>query len=460
MKQIVDKLRDQEYVNKGSVEALRNYIRVKNPNSSGEELSAIFADALHKIIDTRIYQFEEKHRKEIKEEVLRKIIKKKEFSINAAEVFSCCLSVKLHEDSYIESFTQWINQNQPIPVSARKVDKLVSSIELLEEDYIEDKLDDIVDEFEAGWVEDEVLTVPGPEIAEASMPPIYEEVLQMASDQYSTIEDNALETGEAAACRSIGELETAETSELNFLKLLGPINKLSDLVLSNIKYVRPSVKLALPAALPLIIIAALTFADLFSDNRIHALQHQDQGKYADIAEEQVDRYLSLESKVLKKLGGFRGEKNLVLLDGLQDEHKYEEVDREKLKKWLDSKNSLLSEEPYFTAILATSKQYDIHPLLMFAIVGQEQGFVPKNGASAKKIANNPFNVYGSWEKYNTDIYDSSRLAANTIIKSSRNRPAYINTIRWINRRYAEDPNWWNGVSKLFDQMKKDMEKEK
>jgi hypothetical protein len=136
--------------------------------------------------------------------------------------------------------------------------------------------------------------------------------------------------------------------------------------------------------------------------------------------------------------------------------KYEEVDAPKLKKWLERKNSMLAEEPYFTAILSTAKQYNIHPLLLFAIVGQEQAFVLKNAAAAKKIANNPFNVFGSWEKYNTDIFDSSRLAADTIIRSSRNRPAYMSTIRWMNRKYAEDPNWWSGVTKLFEQMKKDL----
>ena len=403
MRQVVDNLRGQEYVNADNVEALRKYIRVKNPNSSGEELSAVFADALHKIIDIRIYQFEEKHRKRIKDDVLSKAVKKKEFSINAAEVFNSCLSIKLHEDNYIDSFTLWINQNQPIPVSAEKVDKLVSSVELLEEEYIENNLDDIVNEFETRWAEDETLAVLDMEITDAAKP------------------------------QEHGEL---------------------------FEYVKPSMKLALPVALPLIIITAFVFTDLFSDNRIYALQCQDQGKYGNVIEDQVDRYLSLESKVMKKLDGYKGKKALILLDGLQEEFKYQEVDASKLKKWLVKKNSMLAEEPYFTAILATSKQYDIHPLLMFAIVGQEQAFVPKNGAAARKIANNPFNVYGSWEKYNTDIYDSSRLAADVIIKPSRNRPAYMNTIRWINRRYSEDPNWWNGVSKLFAQMGKDISNQK
>jgi hypothetical protein len=320
--------------------------------------------------------------------------------------------------------------------------------------------------------------VLGLEVTEASMPQSYEKVLYAenrnieledkaeaewigAVNEFidisgAELEDNTPEQEEAAACLPVDESGIPEKSELNFAKLHELIYKLCVLALNKLKYARHSAKPAMLAAIPLAIAVILVFSNLFIGNKIQALQHQDQGRYVDISGEQLDRYLSLESKVQKKLGGFDDEKDLVLLDGLQNELRYEEVDGEKLKKWLEDKNSLLAEEPYFSAILDTSKQYDINPLLMFAIVGQEQAFVPKNYASAKKIANNPFNVYGSWEKYNTDIYDSSRLAADVIIKSSRNRPVYINTIRWINRRYAEDPNWWNGVSKLFTQMKKDI----
>ncbi|HYE81528.1 MAG TPA: hypothetical protein VEG39_05085 [Clostridia bacterium] len=426
MKQVIKSLKEQEYVSEGNVEALRRYIRVKNPNSSGEKLSAIFADALHKIIDRRIYQFEEKHRRKIKDNVLKKAVKKKEFSINAAEVFSSCLALKLHDDSYIDSFTLWINQNQPIAVSAEKVDKLVSRVEQLEEEFIENNLDEIADEFEAGRAEDETLAGLGIEITETVMPQTYEEVLA-ASDEMS--------------------IKSVDAAEAEWLENVREI---------YIRYVKPSMRLIIPAALPLIVITAFVLTDMFTDTRIHALQHQDQGKYANIAEEQVDRYLSLESRVLKKLDGSTGKNVLILSDGLHDELKYEEVNVKELKKWLDRKNSMLAEDPYFTAIITVSEKYDIHPLLMFAIVGQEQGFVPRNSEAARKIANNPFNVYGSWEIYNTDIYDSSRLAADTIIKSSRNRPAYMNTIKWINRRYAEDPNWWNGVSMIFAQMKKEI----
>ena len=65
-RQVVDRLEEQIYVNVDNVEAIRKYVRIKNPNSSKEELSVIFADAVHKIIDKRIYHFKENDRKKLR----------------------------------------------------------------------------------------------------------------------------------------------------------------------------------------------------------------------------------------------------------------------------------------------------------------------------------------------------------------------------------------------------------
>lgn len=420
MRQVADNLRKQVYIDDGKVEALRKYIRVRNPGCSDEMLAAVFADALHKVINARICQFEEEHRKRIKAAVLKKAVKKSGFSINAADVFSSCLAVKSHEDSYIQSFTRWINQNQPAAVSPKELDMLLSRAEQFDEDYIEDNIEHIIDEYEDSRSEDSTFEILQTYAGAPAELQAYEE---LADDEEG--KPAALFTGFAAAIRD------------------------------NLKYLKPSIKLAVPAVIPLAAVVVLVVSGLSGD-RVQALKFKGEGRYAVIAEDQVDRYLSLEARMLEKLGGLTGEGGLILRDGLHGEFRYEAVDEGKLRKWLERRNSILLEEPYFTAILETSRKYDIHPALMFAIVGQEQGFVPKDGAAAREIANNPFNVYGSWEKYNTDIYDSSSLAASTIIESSRNRPAYMNTIRWINRRYAEDPNWWNGVSSIFEQIKKEI----
>ncbi len=139
-------------------------------------------------------------------------------------------------------------------------------------------------------------------------------------------------------------------------------------------------------------------------------------------------------------------------DYLMPHLQYKEINQTALKEWLLGRHSLLAQEPYFSTIIDAAMQYNINPLLMFAITGQEQGFVPQTNKHALKIANNPFNVYGSWEDFNTDIEDTSLIAARTIINLSKGCPPDADPIKWLNQKYAEDPNWHKGVTAIFNQL--------
>jgi len=138
--------------------------------------------------------------------------------------------------------------------------------------------------------------------------------------------------------------------------------------------------------------------------------------------------------------------------GMPPELRYAAIDAAAVRAYLRGRDSLLAEEPYFSAIIASARKHDVHPLLLFAIAGQEQGFVPRTGARAKQIANNPFNVFHSWTEYNTDIYDSSDIAARTIAKLGRQRPKGYDPFAWFNTRYAEDPHWAEGVRQIFNKL--------
>lgn len=139
-------------------------------------------------------------------------------------------------------------------------------------------------------------------------------------------------------------------------------------------------------------------------------------------------------------------------NNLDTNFRYKLINKSKLKQFLSSKNSILAEEPYFSTIIDTSKNYDINPLLLFSITGQEQGYVPKDSENAKKIANNPYNVFGSWQKYNKDILDSTKIVSRTVITLSQDKPSNYNTFKWINKQYAEDQTWWEGVSYCFSEL--------
>ena len=141
---------------------------------------------------------------------------------------------------------------------------------------------------------------------------------------------------------------------------------------------------------------------------------------------------------------------------LPDEYTYHQVNTVELKGWLQSRSSLLAEEPYFPAILEAAERNNLNPLLLFAITGQEQGYVPKEKKQAKKIANNPFNVHHSWQAYNTGIADSAHIASKTILSISRTRPEGAHPIQWLNTRYAEDPEWWVGVNSIFEKLRREI----
>lgn len=143
---------------------------------------------------------------------------------------------------------------------------------------------------------------------------------------------------------------------------------------------------------------------------------------------------------------------------IPEDLQYKAVNVQKLKAWLDKRNSKLADDPYTMGIINAGQKINVNPLLLFAITGQEQSFVPRNTQSVDRIINNPFNVYHSWYEYNTNIEDSATIAARTIVNLSKGRPEGVNPILWINLRggeggYAEDENWWIGVTKFFTQLK-------
>ncbi len=147
--------------------------------------------------------------------------------------------------------------------------------------------------------------------------------------------------------------------------------------------------------------------------------------------------------------------NTIKSESIPPAYLYRSGNVDALKSYLMKKNSKLAENPYFDEIMTQAKNYNINPCLLFAITGREQSFVPKNHKFASKISNNPFNVFGSWEKYNTNIKDSAEIACRTIITLSKSRPANIDFIEWINKQngsggYAEDQMWHYDVKTFFE----------
>lgn len=148
---------------------------------------------------------------------------------------------------------------------------------------------------------------------------------------------------------------------------------------------------------------------------------------------------------------------------IPEEISYRPMDVEKVEDWLAACGSALAQRELLQMIDAAGLKTNVDPLLLLAITGQEQSFVPAAHQQADKIIKNPWNVFGSWAEgkgATLTTEEAAKIAAETIVKLSQNRPADVEPIRWlVDRRnpngiYAEDPNWWIGVSQFYETLSK------
>lgn len=138
------------------------------------------------------------------------------------------------------------------------------------------------------------------------------------------------------------------------------------------------------------------------------------------------------------------------IENNENDFLFNDFSDKELKNFLESKNSILVNDQYYDTIMFASRMADVDPLILFAIIGQEQGFVPKDEQYAALIINNPYNVFGSWKDYNTNFADSTYIAIRTIYPIIKVRNINQDVFVQINKTYAEDTNWHKGVAYFYN----------
>ncbi len=408
---VVRNLKTKEILSNSDLAELRQYISEKYSDYSQEQHAIALASAIKTVIDNNLAQFNEGYRKTIREAVLKKTTYKSVFSIDAEELFTSCLILKKADNEFIFSLTSWLNDVQDIKVSTYTVGDFIEKTMSFSEDIIQYNLEAVICKIN--------------EAANAILN--YEE--KTRGKFYAAYKDKIIEN----ALKIMRELG---------IYIKGAIELLGGVRLKGIKL---NSRLLISISLS---IACIVLFSFYSRGTAAAssqmLQNEAAFKEMLSTDYMLNQYLNRDSNVTEYLYDIEEELNIEL--------RYKSVDAELLKVWLEGKDSILSESPYFEAIIDTAKEFDIDPLFMFAITGQEQSFVPRSNKYAKKIANNPFNVYGSWRDYNTDIFDSAAIAARTIINLGKKRPFYRDPIEWINRKYAEDKEWWVKVRIIFNSL--------
>lgn len=133
---------------------------------------------------------------------------------------------------------------------------------------------------------------------------------------------------------------------------------------------------------------------------------------------------------------------------------YTPLDSDKVYEILSTYNSELLNGSYIEELDAIAKEENLNPALLLSIIGQEQGFIPQNHPYKTKIINNPYNLFGSWEKHQSTFADSTRITCRFINRLLLDCPPEINPIEWINRTYAEDDRWYVGVEFFYKTLSK------
>lgn len=409
-------LKAKEILTPENLDIFRRLIKSRNSEKTDEELDGIFASVLLRILEANMPKLSENRMREAKEYLLRHLFSKPRFSIDASEIFGSAIAVCKREDIELEEINQWLKKQHLVTVSQEALKRFADKLNIYDRQTIVSDLLSIVHEIER-----------------------IENIQAVEEKRKETI-ILPLET------TKISEDDDSDSSHGILARLLEGFETLRS-------HYRTALIIATPVA-----IAVLLMVSLYMEPHFYLEKRQDVF-FVDANEGLNDKYMSLKTKVFQSLIRSGIEPDSTLSDELHPDLKYVEVSKEALQNWLKGQHSMLAEEPFITEILATARRYDVNPLLLIAIAGQEQLYVPLESQNANKMVNNPFNVFGSWQKYNTNIRDSSRLAASLIISAGKNRPAYMDPILWLNRVYAKDPNWWKGVDQIYTKLKQDLQQQ-
>lgn len=141
--------------------------------------------------------------------------------------------------------------------------------------------------------------------------------------------------------------------------------------------------------------------------------------------------------------------------------RYQDVSAQKIYDYVTQKYNSTFTLSDIETICQAANDYNVNPILLVAITGQEQDFVPA-GSSAAEIRKNPFNVYYSWQwtmqyRPSWGLSDTAAIAANTVRhKLSVPAPAGEDVFDWLNDPknpwglYATNTDWSTGVRWFFN----------
>jgi 3D (Asp-Asp-Asp) domain-containing protein len=141
-------LGNNEIISAGIAVNLRNYIASRNPTLSPFMRAGIFADAVNRIVDSRIPGFSEGLSKRLKDNLFREIAAKPVFSIDCADVFKAAVKLKTLGYEFFREMSQWLSALMKKTVARESLFDLVVQAHRLMDERPGDDVSDILDSVE------------------------------------------------------------------------------------------------------------------------------------------------------------------------------------------------------------------------------------------------------------------------------------------------------------------------
>lgn len=397
----IEELKQNRILSKSDVVELRKEINRDNPEMDSKEKASLLSHAIYRAIDNNLDGFSDSNRIKIRKKLINKLVYENKEFIDKLDVFFTCTRFENKSNELINDLIKWVNNNVEETIEKKDINRYI----LNEAEFIKKDSE-----------------IEGIKNKKEGISKLFKRIIdfQVYKNIWSKI-------------------------HIFLINSLEDIKKYFYIIINKKK-----VKEKIFLVLCIIMLFGIISISRYISSEI-TFNSTKQSNIAELNEKAI-KYNLIEPEAISTTLSPLEKETFLYYEHIPNSLRYKAIDREKLKKYLKSRNSILEQEPYFTTIIDTSEKFGLNAIVLFAITGQEQGFVPINHKNSKKMANNPFNVYGSWKKYNTSIEKSSEVAARTICRLLIDKPKNMNPFKWINRKYAEDPNWWKGVSKIFNDM--------
>lgn len=128
--------------------SLRKYIASRNPTLSPLLRANIFADAVNRIVDSRIPKFSEELAKRLKDNLFREIAIKPTFSIDCSDVFKAAVKLKTLGYEFFREMNEWLSVLMKRVVARESLFDLVVQAHRLMEERPRDDIGDILNSVE------------------------------------------------------------------------------------------------------------------------------------------------------------------------------------------------------------------------------------------------------------------------------------------------------------------------